>query len=97
MKPRPFKEMNKILTTPLDKPEPECGDLPAYVSGDQVISCWRLGFWDKMNAVIFGKIWLGVLGKKSQPPVRLDCCRTIFRKPPKGQGLANITRGKEIP
>ncbi len=80
MKPIPFKEMNKILVIPLGIPVHDIDDLPVFRDGEQVISCWKLGFWDRMNAVIFGKVWLGVLGKKSQPPVRLDCCRTIFQR-----------------
>jgi hypothetical protein len=80
MKPIPFKEMNKILTTPLGKPEPDCGDLPTYIGGGQIISCWRLDFWDRIRALIFGRIWLGVMGKKTQAPARLDCCRTIFHR-----------------
>ncbi len=97
MKPVPFKEMNKLLTPPLGMPETECGDLPAYFGGGQVISCWRLGPWDRIKALIFGRIWLGVMGSKSQPPVRLNCCRTIFGRQPKKNGLSNITRGQEIP
>jgi len=97
MKPIWFKEMNTILKTPPGKPDPECGDLPVHLNGQQSISCWSLGFWDRIQAMIFGKIWIGVSGKKSQPPVWLYCRRTVFKRRPKDAGLANITRGKQIP
>jgi len=114
MKPRPFKEMNKILIAPrgahadgifmdgpLDyhtgKSVREIGDLPVFRDGQQIISCWKLNPWDRIKALCFGRVWLGIWGKTTQPPVRLDCCRTIFSRQPKPKGLANVTRGKEIP
>lgn len=80
MKPRPFKEMNKILTAPLGEPDQGIEELPVFRDGQQIISCWKLNPWDRIKALCFGRVWLGVWGKTTQPPVRLDCCRTIFRQ-----------------
>lgn len=78
MKPRPFKEMTKILTAPLGEPDQEIEDLPVFRDGRQIISCWKLSPWDRIKALCFGRVWLGVWGKTTSPPVRLDVCRTIF-------------------
>jgi len=73
MKPIEFKEQNKILTgkEPI-KP------LPIYNDGDMCQSCWRLNFAERLNVLVFGKIWLQIRGGLTQPPVSLICGRKGF-------------------
>jgi Zn-finger protein len=84
MKPIKFKEANKILSKPESwGEEKECGLLPVFTDGEQCISCWKLSFIQRINALFFGKVWLSTYTGKTQPPVWLDCKKTVFEKPEK--------------
>jgi hypothetical protein len=77
LKPIEFKESNKVLTKPQNMDE-ECGDLHVFNDGKQSISCWRLSFKQRISALLFGRIWLSVFGGITQPPVWIDCSKTVF-------------------
>lgn len=48
----------------------ECGTLPVYADGTNVVSCWKPS-WRQRLALLFGqRIWLRVVGR--QPPVMLS-------------------------
>ena len=83
MKPTKFKEANLELKRPSSMTDEECGSLWVHSDGDQLISCWKLTFWEKVSIILNGKVWLGVMGS-SQPPVWLDARSTVFTKPKKG-------------
>ena len=62
----------------------ECGSLFVYRSeSGECISCWSVSFWQRLKFLFHGKIWLGILSGSTQPPVWLDCRKTIFTNPKK--------------
>lgn len=80
MKPVKFKEQNRCLAKPKSMTEEECQDLYVYTDEKVCVSCWKLSFIERLKALIFGKVWLGVLSGGTQPPVWLDCTSTVFAK-----------------
>ena len=78
MKAVKFPEANKNLLKPENMTDEECSSLWVYTDGRECISCWKLSFTQRIKAVLFGKIWLSVLSGQTQPPVWLDCDKTIF-------------------
>ncbi len=72
--PVAFEEANGSLVAPRDFDE-ECGSLPCYRDGKQVISCWSLSWRDRLKLLFTGRLWLGVAGGSSAPPVWLDVDR----------------------
>jgi hypothetical protein len=81
MKPINFKEANKNLLKPESMTDEECGPLSIYTEGSYCISCWRPTFRERLSILLFGKVWLWVMGGKTQPPVSVEGKRTIFRMP----------------
>ena len=73
-----FKEANKNLLKPRAITDEECKALWVYSDGNQCISCWKLSFRERLSALIHGRIWLCVLSGQTQPPVWLDCTKTVF-------------------
>lgn len=70
MKPIEFKEQNVVFA----KNQPEYQPLPAYRCTDpegfgEVISCWKLSFWERLRVLFTGKIWasLCMFGKPLTP------------------------------
>jgi len=59
-----FKGHNTIYA----KNQPQYHQLPALVDKGQILSCWEMGWKERLNALLFGKIWLCILGN-TQPPV----------------------------
>ena len=80
MKPIKFKEQIGTLLRPADMTDEECGPLPIFSDGKQIVSCWKPSLLDKIRLIIFGKIWLSVLSEITQPPVWLDTRKSIFEK-----------------
>lgn len=77
-----FKESTKKLNAPKgwdEEKDGTCGVLPVYNDGRQSISLWKFSLKEKWQILRYGKIWLGVLAGKSQPPVWLDTQKTVFR------------------
>lgn len=66
-----FREANTLWEGwPADDRRQEVGDLPAYTDGNLTISCWRMGFRERLRALFTGRIWLHLHGR--QPPVYLS-------------------------
>ena len=80
MKPIKFKEVNCNLEKPQNMTDEECLSLAVYTDGEQCISCWKMSFKQRISALIHGKVWLSVLSGQTQPPVWLDCTKTIFER-----------------
>lgn len=60
MKPIEFKEQNVIYA----KDQPEYLPLPAlkYPGGNgEVVTCWRLSFWERFYILFTGRMWLSLL------------------------------------
>lgn len=70
MEPIDFKQSNMTLTAP--GAMPDCGDLPVYTDGKQCVSCWKMSFKERIKVLFTGRVWLGVIGHRTQPPVWLN-------------------------
>lgn len=80
MNPAPFKESNRTLRKPDSMTDEECSSLDVFTDGKICISRWQLSIIDRIRLLIHGHIWLGVLSGQTQPPVWLDCRKTVFVK-----------------
>ena len=70
-----------LLTKPKNMTDEQCSSLPVYAENGVCTSCWKLSFKERLNALLFGKIWVGVLtGTSTQPPISVQCKKTIFKK-----------------
>lgn len=82
MKPQYFKESTIELKKPASMTDEECGSLYVLQSEDgECISLWSVSLWDRIKFLFHGKLWLGVLSGKTQPPVWLDMTKNIFEEP----------------
>jgi hypothetical protein len=79
MKPINFEQENKILTKPKDMTNKECGDLPVFNDGIVSYSCWRANFRERLSLLLFGNVWVGVRGGKTQPPITIIIDKDIFK------------------
>ena len=48
----------------------DVGDLPAYRDEEGSISCWHLGWRERIRLLLTGRVWLHVYGKQ-HPPVNV--------------------------
>lgn len=78
MKPIKFDEANKNLLKPQNMTDEECSNLWVFTDGRQCISCWKMSLKQRLSALIHGKVWLSVCSGQTQPPVWVDCCKTVF-------------------
>lgn len=78
MEPTKFKEANRDLLKPENMTDEECRSLPVYTDGRECISCWKMTWKDRIKALLYGKVWLSVLSGRTQPPVWLQCEKTVF-------------------
>ena len=81
MKPINFKQSTKVLQKPGTLSDSECGTLPVWCDGKQCVSCWKPSFKERINILFGGKVWLGVMSGKTQPPVFVAGER-VFQKTP---------------
>jgi len=72
MNPSDFPDSNQTWVI-ASRPE---ADLPVQNDGFQLTSLWRLSRRERISALLFGRVWLGVQGQ-NQPPVWLECTRDI--------------------
>lgn len=56
----------------------ECSSLEVFTDGHVCISLWKMSFADRLRALFFGKVWLGIHSGGTQPPVWLVCGRTVW-------------------
>ena len=78
MKPIRFEQANKNLLRPANMTDEECSSLWVYTDGKQCVSCWRMTWKQRIKALLYGKIWLAVMSGQTQPPVWIDCEKTVF-------------------
>src|SRR5262245_31642586 len=75
MKPESFKQANGTL---LGGPAADYGtsadvaDLPVWRGDGQIISCWRLGWIERLKLLVFGRVWLRVSATRTHAPVCLE-------------------------
>ena len=63
--------------------------------GKQCVSCWKPTFKERMNILFGGKVWLGVLSGKTQPPVFVSGEMVFGKAPLKARILAFWGKAKE--
>ena len=82
-KPIKFKQANVVWKMTADDGEGRDTDLPTYREGegdDQAnISCWKLSFLERIQALFIGKIWVHVL--ITQPPIYLGADFPFTKEP----------------
>lgn len=79
MKPIHFKEAKVELQKPPNMSAEECAPLWVDRTADgQCVSCWTTSFWQRVLFLFHGRIWLGILSGETQPPVWLDCTKTVY-------------------
>ena len=78
MKPIKFERANKNLLKPANMTDEECSSLWVYTDGNQCVSCWKMTWKQRIKALLYGRIWLSVLSGETQPPVWIDCEKTVF-------------------
>ena len=52
-------------------------NIKAFRDDDEMITKWRMSFRERLSALLFGTVWLRVLGKVP-PPVALSVKKNIF-------------------
>ena len=50
--------------------------LPVWTDGEQCVSCWRMSWWERLMALLFGRVWVSVLSGSTQPPI----CAVVMRE-----------------
>lgn len=80
MKPIKFKQANRELLKPKTMSDDECKNLWVFAGERECVSCWKLSFKERIRALIYGKIWFGVMSGWIQPPVWLECNDTVFEE-----------------
>ncbi len=82
MKPIKFKEATKVLQRPATMTDAECASLHVWTDGKECVSCWKPSFRERLNILLHGKVYLGVLsGCSTQPPVFVTA-EYPFSRPP---------------
>ncbi len=80
MEPIEFKEVNAALQKSESMTDEECRPLHVFRDDKQCISCWRPTWRERLSILWYGKVWLSVIGGKTQPPVWLMGNKTAFEK-----------------
>lgn len=95
MKPIDFPQSTKVLQKPSTMSDNECSSLHVWNDGKQCVSCWKPTFKERMNILFGGKVWLGVLSGKTQPPVFVSGEMVFEKAPLKARILAFWGKAKE--
>lgn len=95
MKPIDFPQSTKVLQKPSTMSDNECSSLHVWNDGKQCVSCWKPTFKERMNILFGGKVWLGVLSGKTQPPVFVSGEMVFEKAPLKARILAFWEKAKE--
>lgn len=78
MKPINHRFTNVTLNAPAGQ-EDEILPLRVWTDGEQCISCWQMGWRERLSALVFGRVWLSVLSGRTQPPVWLMATRDALK------------------
>ena len=78
--PTDFPDTNLVLTAPQGMDN--CGELHVQCHGDGMLSCWKMGWRERLSALIFGRIWLN-LYTREHPPVWVAVQRDIRNEGPR--------------
>jgi hypothetical protein len=80
MKPIKFKEANRNLLKPDSMTDEECRSLWVYTNGHECLSCWKMSWKQRLSALFFGTVWVDIFSGGTQPPIWVDCTRTVFKQ-----------------
>lgn len=75
-----FPEATRSLVKPKGMTDEECGSLRVFEDDGVLISCWKMSWRERFAALLFGTVWLRVWSGYTQPPVSLECKKTVFIK-----------------
>lgn len=53
--------------------------LSVWTDGEQCVSCWKMSPRERLSALLFGRVWLAVLGGSTQHPVYLQASREYLQ------------------
>ena len=95
MKPIDFPQSTKVLQKPSTMSDNDCSSLHVWNDGKHCVSCWKPTFKERMNILFGGKVWLGVLSGKTQPPVFVSGEMVFEKAPLKARILAFWGKAKE--
>lgn len=95
MKPIDFPQSTKVLQKPSTMSDNECSSLHVWNDGKRCVSCWKPTFKERINILFGGKVWLGVLSGKTQPPVFVSGEMVFEKAPLKARILAFWGKAKE--
>lgn len=73
-----FKEWNRTLIG-MTINETVIEDLPVYLDGEIIMSCWKMNFKERMKALFHGRIWLQVMSGDTHPPITMFCDKDGFK------------------
>lgn len=95
MKPIQFEEVTMFFTRPDNMTDEKCKSLPVYTEPgvDDIISCWKLSWKERIQILFTGKMWLGVMSL-GHPPVWLST-DVPFNRPKKWYTKIRLWRLKE--
>lgn len=95
MKPIDFPQFTKVLQKPSTMTDSECSSLHVWCDGNQCVSVWKATLIERLKILFTGKVYLGVLSGKTQPPVFV-AGESVFEKAPiKARILAFLSQAKE--
>ena len=83
MKPEAFKHSNNTLQpSGLTYSKNVIGvePLQIWTDGEQCVSCWRMSWRERLNALFFGRVWIASLSGKTQPPIYAEVAKEYFRE-----------------
>lgn len=96
MKPIDFPQSTKVLQKPSTMSDKECSSLHVWNDGKQCVSCWKPTFKERINILFGGKVWLGVLSGKTQPPVFVSGEAVFNKQPLKDRISAFLSEVKKV-
>lgn len=80
MNPINFSKSNYVVVGGLGGHSANSGihNIPAYRDGDEILSCWRPSWRERIAILLRGKVWLLVTAN-THPPVAVDGGRVFER------------------
>lgn len=86
LKPRNFKQANRVYKAPENMSEEECANLYVFTDGQCTVSCWTLSLFQRLYILFTGKIWLHQLSGSTVYPTALSCEDSPFMEVKDGEG-----------
>ena len=52
---------------------------PRWSDGQNCVSCWRMSWRERLSGLLFGRLWLHVVGSPKHPPVWVEVSRKCLK------------------